>query len=207
MPTKVRLVKAMVFPVVMYGCECWTIKKAECRRIDASELWCWRRLLGVPWTARRSHQSILNEINPEYSLEEQMLKPKLQFFDHLMQRAGSLVRTLMLGKIEGKRRRGQQMMRWLNSITDSVQRSLMTEQQQHAKQPSPVFLPGKSHGQRSLAGYSPWGCKRVSHFLVTKQQQQSCHNFPPAHLQSVPTFAFSSRQPLICFLPLWFFHI
>ena len=104
--TKVRLVKAMVFPVVMYGCEIWTIKKAECQRIDAFELWCWRRLLRVPWTARRSNQSVLKEISPEYSLEGLMLKLKLQYFSHLMQRADSLERTLMLGKIEGGRRRG-----------------------------------------------------------------------------------------------------
>ena len=106
LPTKVRLVKAMIFPVVMYGCESWTVKKAECRRIDAFELWCWRRLLRVPWTARRSNQSILKEINPEYSLEGLMLKLKLQYFGHLMQRADSFEKTLMLGKIEGRRRRG-----------------------------------------------------------------------------------------------------
>ena len=106
LPTKVRLVKAMVFPVVMYGCESWTIKKAECQRIDAFELWCWRRLLRVPWTARRSIQSILKEINPDYSLERLMLKLKLQYFGHLMHRADSFEKTLMLGKIEGRRRRG-----------------------------------------------------------------------------------------------------
>ena len=111
LPTKVRLVRAMVFPVVMYGCESWTVKKAESRRIDAFELWCWRRLLGVPWTARRSNQSILKEINPEYSLEGPMLKLKLQYFGHVMWRADSLEKTLMLGKIEGKRRRGQERMR------------------------------------------------------------------------------------------------
>ena len=111
LPTKVRLVKAMVFPVVMYGCEIWTIKKAEHRRIDVFELWCWRRLLRVPWAARRSNQSILNEISPEYSLEELMLKLKLQYFGHLMQRTDSLEMTLMLGKIEGRKRRGRQRMR------------------------------------------------------------------------------------------------
>ena len=110
MPATVHLVKAMVFPIVMYGCENWTIKKAECQRIDAFELWCWRRFLRVPWTARRSNQSILKEIYPEYSLEG--LKLELQYFSHLMQRAYSLEKTLMLGKIEGKRRRGQQRMRW-----------------------------------------------------------------------------------------------
>ena len=111
LPTKVHLIKAMVFPVVMYGCKRWTIKKAECRRIDVFELWCWRRLLRVPWTARRSNQSILKEISPEYLLEGLMLKLKLQSFGHLMQRADSLEKTLMLGKIEGGRRRGQQRMR------------------------------------------------------------------------------------------------
>ena len=114
----------MVFPVVMYGCENWTIKKAECRRIDAFELWCWRRLLRVPWTARRSNQSILKEISPEYSLEGLILKLKLQYFDHLMQRTDSLEKTLMLGKIEGRRRRGQQRMRCLDGITDSMDVSL-----------------------------------------------------------------------------------
>ena len=122
--TKVCLVKAMVFPVVMYGCESWTIKKAECRRIDAFELWCWRRLLRVPWTARRSNQSILKEINPEYSLEGLMLKLKLQYFGHLMRRADSLEKTLMLGKIDGRSRRGRQRMRWLDGITDSMDTGL-----------------------------------------------------------------------------------
>ena len=117
--TKVCLVKAIVFPVVMYGCESWTIKKAECPRIDAFELWCWRRLLRqVPWTARRSNQSILKEISPGCSLEGLMLKLKLQYFGHLMRRADSFEKTLMLGKIEGRRRRGQQRMRWLDGITD-----------------------------------------------------------------------------------------
>ena len=114
----------MVFPVVMYGCESWTIKKAECQRIDAFEVWCWRRLLRVPWTARRSNQSILKEISPGCSLEELMLKLKLQYFGHLMQRTDSLLKTLMLGKIEGRRRRGRQRMRWLDGITDSIDMSL-----------------------------------------------------------------------------------
>ena len=118
-----RLVKAMVFPVVIYGCESWTTKKAE-QRIDAFELWCWRRLLRVPWTARRSNQSILKEINPEYSLEGLMLKLKLQYFGHLMRRADSFEKTLLLGKIECRRRRGQQRMRWLDGITDSTDMSL-----------------------------------------------------------------------------------
>ena len=124
LPTKVCLVKAMVFPVVMYGCEIWTIKEAECQRIDAFELWYWRRFLKVPWTARRSNQSILKEISPKYSLEGLMQKLKLQYFDHLMQRADSLEKTLMLGKIEGERRRGQQRMRWLDGNTDSMDMSL-----------------------------------------------------------------------------------
>ena len=124
LPTKVRLVKAMVFPVVMYGCESWTVKKAERRRIDAFELWCWRRLLRVPWTARRSNHSIPNEISPGYSLEGLMLKLKLQYFGHLMRRVDSLEKTLMLGRIGGRRRRGQQRMRWLDGITDSMDMSL-----------------------------------------------------------------------------------
>ena len=122
--TKVCLVKAMAFPVVMYGCESWTIKKAECRRIDAFELWCWRRLLRVPWTARRSNQSILKEISPGWSLEGLMLKLKLQYFGHLMQRTDSFEKTLMLGKIEGRRRRGRQRMRWLDGITNSMDMGL-----------------------------------------------------------------------------------
>ena len=124
LPTKVHLIKAMVFPVVMYGCESWTIKKAEHRKIDAFELWYCRRHLRVPWTARRSNQSILKEINPEYSLEGLMLMLKLQYFGHLMQRTDSLEKTLVLGKIEGRRRRGQQRMRWLVGITNSMGMSL-----------------------------------------------------------------------------------
>ena len=124
LPTKVHLVKAMVFPVVMYGCETWTVKKAERRRIDAFELWCWRRLLRVPWTARRSNQSILKEISPGCSLEGMMLKLKLQYFGHLMRRVDSLEMTLMLGGIGGKRRRGRQRMRWLDGITDSMDMGL-----------------------------------------------------------------------------------
>src|SRR5574337_1209054 len=124
LPTKVRLVKAMVFPVIMYGCESWTIKKAEHQRLDAFELWCWRRLLRVPWTAMRSNQSMLKEINPEYSLEGLMLKLKLQYPGHLMQRAKSLEKTLMLGKIEVRRRRRQQRIKWLDGITDSMDMGL-----------------------------------------------------------------------------------
>ena len=124
LPTKVHLVKAMVFPVVMYGCESWTVKKAERRRIDAFELWCWRRLLRVPWTARTSNQSTLNEISPGCSLEGLMMKLKLQYFGHLMQRVDSLEKTLMLGRIGGMRRRGQQRMRWLDGITNSMNMSV-----------------------------------------------------------------------------------
>ena len=124
LPTKVRLVKAMVFPGVMYGCESWTLKKVERWRIDAFKLWCWRRLLRLPWTARRSNQSILKEISPEYSSEGLMLKLKLQYFGHLMQRTDSLEKTMMLGKIEGRRRKEWQRMRWLDGITDSVDLSL-----------------------------------------------------------------------------------
>ena len=124
LPTKVHLVKAMVFPLVKYGCQSWTLKRAEYQRIDAFELWCWRKLLRVPWTARRSSQSILKEISPECSLEGLMLKLKLQYFGHLMWRADSLEKILMLGKIEGRRRRGRQRMRWLDGITDSMDVSL-----------------------------------------------------------------------------------
>ena len=120
LPTKVCLVKAMVFPVVMYGCESWTVKKAECQRIDAFELWCWRRPLRVPWTIRRSNQSILKEVNPGISLEGMMLTLKLQYFGHLVRRVDSLENTLMLGGIGGRRRRGRQRMRWLDGITDSM---------------------------------------------------------------------------------------
>ena len=124
LPTNVHLVKAMVFPVVMYGCESWTIKKAECQRLDAFELWCWRRLLRIPWAARRSNQSILKEISPEYSLGGLMLKLKYQYFGNLMWRAESLEKTLMLGKIESRRRWGWQRMRWLDGITDLMDKSL-----------------------------------------------------------------------------------
>ena len=124
LPTKVRLVKAMVFPLVMYGCDCWTVKRAECQRIDAFELWCWGRLLRVPWMARRSNQSILKEISPGCSLDELMQRLKLQYFVHLMRRVDSLEKTLMLGGIRGRRRRGQQRMRWLDGITDLMHVSL-----------------------------------------------------------------------------------
>ena len=124
LPTKVCIIKAMVFPVVVYGCESWTVKKAECRRIDAFELWCWRRLLRVPWTSKRSNQSIVKQISPGCSLEGLMLKLKFQYFGHLMRRADSFEKTLILGKIEGRRRRGRQRMRWMDGITDSMDMSL-----------------------------------------------------------------------------------
>ena len=126
LPAKVHLIKAVVFPVLMYGCESWTIRKAEHQKIDAFELWCWRRLLRVPWTARRSNQSILKEINTDYSLKGLILKLKLQYFHHQMRRADSFEKTLMLGKIEGGRRKGSQRMRWLDGITDSMDMSLNT---------------------------------------------------------------------------------
>ena len=143
--TKVCLVKAMVFPVVMYGCESWTIKKAGHRRIDAFELWCWRRLLRVPWTSRRSNQSTLKEISPEYSLKGLMLKLKLQYFDHLMWRTNSFEKALMLGKIEGRRRRGRQRMRWLNASSTQWTRVWANS--------------GVGDGQEGLACCSPWGHK------------------------------------------------
>ena len=153
LPTKVHLVRAMVFPVVMYGCESWTVKKAEHRRIDAFELWCWRRLLRVPWTARRSNRSILKEISPGCSLEGLMLKLKLWYFGHLMWRVDSLEKTLMLGGIGGRRRRGRQRMRWLNGITDSMDESEWT--------------PGVGDGQGGLACCDSWS-RRVGHDWATE---------------------------------------
>ena len=147
LPTKIRLVKAMVFPVVIYGCESWTVKKAECRRIDAFELWCCRRLLRVPWTARRCNQSILKEISPGCSLEGLMLKLTLQYFGHLMWRVDSLEKTLILGGIGGRRRRGRQRMRWLDGITDSI----------HGRESE--WTPGVGDGWGGLARCDSWGLK------------------------------------------------
>ena len=167
LPTKVCLVKAMVFPVVMYGCESWTIKKAECQRIDAFELWCWRRLLRVPWTARRSNQSILKEISPGCSLEGLMLKLKVQCFGHLMRRTDSFEKTLMLGKVEGRRRRGQQRVRWLDDITDSRDMSLSK-------------LWECRDGQGSLACCSSWGRKESDPTRRMKDNSKSTKSMPCA---------------------------
>ena len=154
LPTKVHLVKAVVFPEVMYGCESWTIKKAECWRIDAFELWCWRGLLRVPWTARRSNQSILKEISPEYSLEGLMLKLKLQSFGHLMRRTDLLEKTLMLGKIEGRKGRGWQRIRWLDGITNSMDMSLSKSSGNRWCTGKPGVL--QSMGTQSQTRLSDW---------------------------------------------------
>ena len=159
LPPKVCIVKAVFFPVVTYSCETWTLKKAECRRIDVLELWCWRRLLIVPWTARRSNQSVLREVNPEYSLEGLMLKLKLQYFGHLMWTADPLEKSLMLGRIEGRWRRGNQRMRCLDGITDTMDINLGT-------------LWGDGEGQEGMVCCSPWGRKGQTWLGDRKQQQQ-----------------------------------
>ena len=161
LPTKFSLVKAMVFPVVMYGCESWTIKKAECRRTDAFELWCWRRLLRVPWTARRSNQSILKEISPGCSLEGLMLKLKLQYFSHVMWRADSLEKTLMLGKIEGRRRRGRQRIRWLDGITDSMDVSL--SELRELVRPGTLWFMGSRRVRHNWVTELNWTASTQSH--------------------------------------------
>ena len=200
LPAKVRLVKAMVFPVVMYGCESWTIKKAERWRIDAFELWCWRRLLRVPWTARRSNQSILKEISPEYSLEGWMLKLKLQYFGYLMRRTNSLEKTLMLGKIESGRRSGWQRMRWLDGITDSTDKSLSNSRSWWWTGKPGVLQSMGSQSQTRLSNWTElnrttWSSNSTSGYLKKIKTLILKHTCTPMFTAALFTIAKTGRQP------------
>ena len=186
LPSKVCIIKAMVFPVVMYGCESWTIKKAEHQRTDTFELWCWRRLLRVPWTSKGSKQSILKELNPEYLLAGQMLKLKLQYFGHFIQRADSLEKTLMLGKFEGKRRRGQQRMRWLDNITSSMDMNGANSRRQW-RTGGPGMLQSRGQSQKRL---SNWKTTSRREDIWGAHAKKSTFSFLPG-LEALTSFFFS----------------